>query len=127
CTRIGRLPWKTLKTPIYRDASGEPLWYLISYKFLNKKTLPVNSDTKGELSVSGALNADDVIAVIFAPGPGLTGQSRTNPADLTNWANYLEGVNLESKHITTQQPSEQANDQVVLITAADLFPAVERR
>lgn len=84
CTSyIGRLPWKTLRLPDLRDASGERLWYALSFNFRDNAAAHINSDTKGTISVfspdgtqlsDGNCNTFDgscklgAVAVIIAPG-----------------------------------------------------------
>ena len=89
-TVIGRFPWRTLGTGPLRDSHGECLWYAVSGSHQrNKPTpLPMNWDTLSQLDVvvadgtaamvSAIASAHDrPIAVIFSPGPTLTGQDRS--------------------------------------------------
>ncbi|MBI4291490.1 MAG: hypothetical protein HY661_08435 [Betaproteobacteria bacterium] len=107
--RVGRLPWKTLGLPDLRDSAGERLWYALSDSLRDKGV--VNSNSAGELTiydgVSGAVVANNVIAMIIAPGAELPAQNRSvsgvgarDPLGATvtdsaraNVANYLEGRN----------------------------------
>jgi hypothetical protein len=148
-TRVGRLPWKTLGLPDLRDASGERLWYAVSRCFLERNTdtycgdYAVNSDTQGSLNVTGIAPATGVVAIIFSPGLPGAGQSRS-ALNLNNVAHYLEGENannpgtqfenmLDSTDtFETRRRCEQTdcpggafNDELILITHADLFTAVE--
>src|SRR4051812_45545825 len=133
--QLGRLPWRTLGSPILRDGSGECLWYAVSGKFVDPQL--VNSDTTGELNVvddSGNPVATAVIAVIFAPGPALNTNDRTpdDPAKLCAGSpaasNYLDakpvGNNATAGTTTlvAGTPSATFNDRLIYITAADLFP-----
>lgn len=139
--RTGRLPWKTLGLPDLRDPSGERLWYAVSRCFLELAPdgfcdYAVNSDTLGQLTVTGLSPATNVIAIIFAPGPALGGQDRTG-ANVNVAANYLEGENGDASNDTfetrvrcvatdaTCAGNLPFNDQMILITQADLFDAVE--
>lgn len=143
---IGRLPWKSLRLPDLRDASGERLWYALSVNFRPQTLTPhsVNSETNGTLNLTGSLTANNVVAIIFAPGTPINTQSRgsvsANCATLntsvpqTNCAeNYLEGTNAAlntaaSPNINFQADSSAAfNDQLITITSAQLFPPVEMR
>ncbi|MGH6690514.1 MAG: hypothetical protein ACREF4_07535 [Gammaproteobacteria bacterium] len=146
-TRIGRLPWRTLGLPDLRDASGERLWYVVSGNFVNQVGNPVNSDTQGQLNVVGVAPANNVIAIVFAPGPGVGGQNRSgpvappatsvcNPATDNNCRvqNYLEGENGDAANDLfvaarrceqTDCPGGAFNDQFVTITHQELFDAVE--
>jgi hypothetical protein len=137
--QLGRLPWQTLGSPILRDGSGECLWYAVSGKFVNPQ--PVNSDTTGEINVvddSGNPIATAVIAVIFAPGPALDTNDRTpdDPAKLCPGSpvasNYLDAKPVANNAtagttLVAGTPSASFNDRLIYITAADLFPRVERR
>ena len=95
---VGRLPWRTLGLPPLRDGSGECLWYAVSgnYKDNPKSKIdavysnpncsttlsPVRtltSDSDGLLRVKNIQDefiADDVIAIVFAPGKKLGNQKR---------------------------------------------------
>ena len=75
---IGRLPWKTLGLPDLRDGSGEHLWYTLSNTVRRYNLVrPLNSDTLGTLNVTGTQTANNVIAIVFAVGNPLPGQSRS--------------------------------------------------
>lgn len=129
--QIGRLPWLTLGIPDLRDGSGERLWYAVSSNFKNATAVtPLNSNTPGQLTVTGIAPANNVIAIVFAPGPVVAGQSR-NPAILTelnNVANYLEGENANGNTIFTTGPASGVfNDRLLAITPAMFFPQVEAR
>ena len=64
---VGRLPWQSMGIEDLRDASGERLWYALSYNFRkNFGTTVINSDTPGQLSVTGTAPASNVVAVLFA-------------------------------------------------------------
>ena len=134
---IGRLPWKTLGTDDLRDASGERLWYALSWNFRKLQGgLPptvINSDTQGQLSVTGTAPASNAVAVVFAPGPALQGQNR-DPANATahnDPANYLESFNLDNPvHVnyifsSSAAPSDTFNDRLLVITQAELMATVE--
>src|SRR5690606_7273672 len=103
----------------------ERLWYAVSENFINKAGNPVNSDTKGQIKVSG-LGINEAIAVIFSPGAALSGQSR-NGANELDVKNYLEGANSDAlaNHFETQEPSGSFNDRMLVIHANDLSPVVE--
>ena len=141
---IGRLPFKTLGINDLRDASGEQLWYALSANFRKASgTTVINSDTQPcdtpacnpleiHLTVTGTAPASNVVAVLFAPGEAILGQTRSsNPTDPAhnNPANYLENfsLNVDGIHFTftTAQPSDTFNDRVLVITQADLMAAVE--
>ena len=93
-TVIGRLPWRTLGIEPIRDGHGECLWYAVSANFKSlgiDAGLQMNWDTLSQMDVvvangtaamiSAVASAHDrPIAVIFAPGPPLAGQDRSNSA-----------------------------------------------
>lgn len=157
-TRVGRLPWRTLGLPDLRDPSGRRLWYAVSRCFLERSpdpscgTYAVNSDTQGQLTLTGLMQASGIVAIIFAPGPALGGQVRADelvgcgPApENCQAANFLEGENanapvtaFENMVSSTdlfevRRRCEQVdcpgllafNDQLVTITRAELFDVVE--
>lgn len=125
-TQIGRLPWLTFGIPDLRDGSGERLWYAVSNNFKNATAVtPLNSNTPGQLIVTGIAPASNVIAIVFAPGSVVAGQSRT-PTNLNNVAHYLEGENANGDTtFTTAALSGTFNDRLLAITAPMFFPAVE--
>ncbi len=143
--RIGRLPWKTLGLPDLRDGSGERLWYAVSDRFKTSTrrlppTYPLNSDTQGEYTVTGLTPANNVIAIVFAPGSALSAQDRnsavaalcpTTGTTITRnrcAANYLDDNNGSgTTTFTAAPPSDTFNDKLLLITSDVFFPAVEMR
>lgn len=91
-TVIGRFPWRTLGTGPLRDSSGECLWYAVSGSHQRvQRGTPMNWDTLGQLDIvvangtaamASAISSahDRPIAVIFSPGPPLSGQNRSASA-----------------------------------------------
>lgn len=164
-TRIGRLPWRSLGLPDVRDATGERLWYAVSRCFLERPlgtdmTPPpdpppcptgyrVNSDVPGQLRLIGLAPAQNVVAVILAPGAPIAGQIRSGPGPdprtavcsvlshaSCQVANYLEGDNAAPDDVfiaatpceggdLAKCPLGAKNDQLVVITHEELFRAVE--
>lgn len=140
---IGRLPWKTLGLAPLRDGDGECLWYAVSGTYKNNpKTSLMNWDTPGLFELqdsSGATIAQNVVAVVFAPGTALDGQNRapdgTAPVCGGNYApaGYLDSdgtidnaaVSGTANAISRFRPgaSAQSNDQVILVTRDDIFNA----
>lgn len=125
---LGRLPFRTLGVTDLRDSSGERLWYVVSDNFrYNPQTKPLNSETPGDLSVDGQ---NDIVAVIFAPGPPLPGQNRsadpTQPAYIDVTA-YLDGENNNGGKLFTAVQSDTMNDRLVTITRQELMARVEQR
>jgi type II secretory pathway pseudopilin PulG len=127
--RIGRFPWKTIGADDLRDASGEALWYVVSATFLQNTPLytnVINSDTAGQLTVTGSIPASNVVAIVFAPGEAIQGQMRS-PASVNDPASYLEqfdGVSYAT-FTSTSLPTTINNDRLLVITQADLMNTVE--
>jgi len=124
--RVGRLPWATIGSTDFRDASGERLWYAVSSSFYKNSANIINSDTQGLLTVAGAAPASNVVAIVFAPGEALSGQDRIGQHNLP--AAYLEGFTAASPDYTFKSvatPSSTANDRMLVITQADLMATVE--
>ncbi len=120
-TTLGRLPFAILGLDDPRDSSGERLWYALSPDFRNTRSnhAVINSETPGQFSVDGAR---DVVAVVMAPGAPVAHQYR-RPSN--NVADYLEG---ENTGVADGRFSTAAgNDQVTVITRAELMAVVERR
>ena len=120
-TTLGRLPFAILGLDDPRDSSGERLWYAVSPDFRNTRSnhAVINSETPGQFSVGGA---EDVVAVVIAPGAPVAGQYR-RPGN--HAADYLEGGNAD---VADRSFSAAAgNDQVAVITRAQLMAVVERR
>lgn len=151
---IGRVPWRTLGIPELKDGAGETLWYAIAgpfrYYHPTNSPGPITSDTLGNLTVNISSSPTPItlttqaIAVIFAPGAVVGVQNRapssTAPCATTGTtiarklcaANYLEstggGNNAQINGPFIQaQFSNTFNDRLLVITNADLMPAVEQR
>lgn len=146
---IGRLPWKSLGLSELRDGSGELLWYALSRNFRNDATAePINTDTKGSLTVhSGSTAATlttEAAAVVFAPGAALSAQDRSSTTSMSCPApsgtiarnlcadNYLESIGAarnasNSGPYITAQSSTTFNDRLLVISAADVMIPVEMR
>jgi hypothetical protein len=147
---IGRLPWRTLGLPDLRDSSGERLWYALSNNFRDDTSAqPINNDTKGNrivYSESTALTLTPAaVALVFAPGPALTGQVRDAatalcPTTSTTIARNLCAANyLNAKGgadnaqaggagpFIAALASSTFNDRVLVITTSDLMTMVEQR
>src|SRR5882762_597770 len=115
--RVGRLPWATIGSTDFRDASGERLWYAVSSSFYKNSANIINSDTQGLLTVAGAAPASNVVAIVFAPGEALSGQDRIAQHNLP--AACLEGFTAASPDYTFKSvatPSSTANDRMLVIT-----------
>ncbi len=121
---IGRLPWYSLKLEKMLDGHGEPLWYALSPGF---RAEPLNSETPGQLMLD---SRTDIVALILAPGPALSGQSRTLLTTSTppDPANYLDVSNKDGNpKFISASTTNSLNDRVIAITHAELFAQVELR
>ncbi|MDK9705308.1 MAG: hypothetical protein OEL20_19455 [Sulfuritalea sp.] len=90
-TVIGRFPWRSLGVAALRDGHSECLWYIVSGGNQRiQQSRPMNWDTLAHLDLktangSAALAAvltearvhDRPVAIIFSPGPTLSGQNRS--------------------------------------------------
>lgn len=121
-SRIGRLPWRTLRTGKLLDGEGMELWYALSPGFSSS---PINSTTLGQLNVDGVANA--AVAIIIAPGLPLAGQQRTEPtaANPPQAVDYLDQTNPAGTFVSSG-PAASFNDRILIISHADLFNAVHR-
>lgn len=122
-TTIGRLPFTILGLDDPRDQSGERLWYAVSDNLRN--TLPnaavVNSATPGLLSVDGV---NDLAAVVIAPGAPVGAQGGRPGNDA---AEYLEGANSDGDGSFATRGPAPFNDQLAVLTRAELMAAAELR
>lgn len=125
---MGRLPWRTLRLSDIRDGSDERLWYVLSPTYHDHPSAqPINSNTLGTLAVSGTVTANDVLAIVIAPGITLGGQER-NSAAINNVLHYLEGENSDGDNdFVVASLNETFNDQLTVLTWDSLLPTVERR
>lgn len=138
---VGRLPWRTLGLSKLTDGYGEPLWYVVSPGFAlpsSGASVSINSNTPAQLTLDNG-TAPAAVALIIAPGPPISVESAAgctprvqshsgSPPDLRD---YLECENASTesspgpyKFVTTG-PATSFNDQVVSVTQAELFDAVE--
>lgn len=140
---IGRLPYRTLGLPDLRDDSGERLWYALSNDFHANGTVALNSDTafragNTSLAITGVQPANNLVAIVFAPGPVLRRQGAAalqdrspGPATL-NAVNYLDlaagqdNADLDRNYISAAR-SETFNDRLLSVFSDDIMRLVERR
>jgi hypothetical protein len=143
-TLAGRLPWKTLGIEQLRDASGEPLWYVVSsgWTLPNSDTriLDINSNKQSNLSVNGQANA--AVALIIAPGPqinvapnsnqiavGCAARAQSRTPSTPNYLDYIECYSRDTETVRTSvvdnATNPVSNDQIGVVTTADLWTAVE--
>ncbi len=135
---VGRLPWRTLGMDRFEDAVGEPLWYVVSpgwTKAFSTDTPAINSNTPGQLMLDG----QEVVALIIAPGRSRSVQpcagniarnqvrART-PNTPWNRLDFLECENARpspNTAFTSKGPADAFNDQVIGITAKEIWIHVE--
>lgn len=127
---VGFLPWKDLGLPELRDGSGTPLWYALSSNFYSGGSSILNSDTLGALSITGTTNISNIAAIVIAPGAPLCNQSRST----TTISNFLESLDSVSTTTAISRDTNincavapQHNDQLLAITADQIFQPVEKR
>jgi hypothetical protein len=130
---IGRLPWRTLGLPDLRDGSGERLWYAVTREFARNpscgSTCPMNSDTKGTLTIAGTSPATNIVAVVFAPGPVVGTQDRST-ANQNTIAHFLDGGNetgIGTLTFVTGATTGSFNDRLLTISGGDVMTPVEKR
>ncbi len=125
--RIGRLPWLTLGLPDLRDAAGERLWYAVSLNFQDLAANQINTSTSGQLTTrQGEQVTTGVVAMIAAPGKPVGNQSR-GTSHLNNYEHYLESYAEGQLTVNIVTSDSTHNDQLAMITPADIFSLVQRR
>lgn len=79
---LGKLPWRDLDFHAIKDGWGECLWYVVSGSY--KRNPPTDSiynwDRQGQIDIIDAnatYVANNIVALIVAPGAILEGQNRT--------------------------------------------------
>lgn len=154
--RLGRLPWKSLGLPDLRDSYGERLWYAVSNNFKkNTRTSTLNSDTNGTITVrnaDGSIRYDSsasngVVAVIIAPGEGITRQDGLQQdrtaANINSPLHYLDNIMSEDNAdfdetvtltngffngiVRDANGAVIANDRLIAITRDEIMAAIEKR
>ncbi len=152
---LGRLPWKTLGLRPARDGTGECLWYAVSGIHKDAplvRTEMINTDSAGLFEVfaadgvtpiAGTAPADRAVAIVFAPGDTLPGQTRNN---LGAGVEHCDGNYGASAYLDNNVTINNAvisgtpdtidrfinvgavgNDQVLVITREELTAAIEAR
>jgi len=128
---LGWYPWRSLGLPPLRDESGTCLLYAVSgsYKFYPPTNM-LNEDTYGMFQivdetstvVQGVNPEDRVVAIIFAAGKVLPGQTRNFTAgtqcgdDINNFGAYLDTFGLIDNSDVTTGTADQI-DQFIHATA----------
>ena len=124
----GRIAWRTLGLNEPRDAANQQLWYVLSPGFRGSTTIPINSESTGQLMIDS--QSVGAVALVIAPGAPLPGQNRTTPtvANPPDIAQYLDGTNANGDSSFTAIPVNGViNDRVLAIYPTDLMAAVEKR
>ena len=133
---LGRLPWRTLGMPLVKDSSGACLWYAVAGDFKAADTAAaelLNPDTTGRFQlldaasgavVEGSAPADRPVAIIFAPGVPVTGQTRLPPGDAdcgNTWtaASFLDAAAALGIDNAALLPGSDLVDAFVTSAAAD--------
>lgn len=132
---IGRLPWKSLGISDLRDGAGERLWYALAPEFRDQ-TSPtahsINSETSGSITLSGNAAANNLVAIVFAPGAPLPAQERSS-ANENTYSHFLESVVTLASSFKQESPDDHSggnylyNDQLISISHDDLMHSVEMR
>ena len=132
---VGRLPWRTIGLDKLVDAHGEPLWYVVSPGWAyTSGNLVINSNTPGQLTVDAQANA--AVALIIAPGTPMNVQAgsgcsarnqlaRAAPSTTINPLDYIECFDTATSSFSTTGPVASFNDQVAVVTVADVMPGIE--
>ncbi|MDR2613984.1 MAG: hypothetical protein LBC91_01480 [Candidatus Accumulibacter sp.] len=140
-TSIGRIPWRSLGVD---NAYGEMLWYVVGDGFRNpsQSKAAINSDIKGTLRLYASDGVilvtpagEELAAVIFASGPPLPGQDRSNSSKVAS--EYLEAFNGKNNAsaagpfimgpIRDSAGNWVVNDLVVGLTVRELVSGLEWR
>lgn len=161
---LGWFPWRSLGLPPLKDESGTCLLYAVSgsYKF-SPSAYMLNEDSYGMFQVvdesfnivQGANPEDRIVAIVFAAGKPLPGQSRNNTGsqcgnDINNFDAYLDEYDVplgtvdnseittgsadqidQFIHATAESMSDNAaephNDRFITITRNEIWPVILRR
>jgi len=129
---VGRLPWKALGLDKLQDSATEPLWYAVAPSWVIQ-TATGNTTINSDNPVLGGLTSttgEDAIAVLFAPGQALPGQSRQpiNGVTAPLAQNYLDSPNSTLgvlNQFAKTGAADTFNDHVITITRAELMPEIE--
>ncbi len=151
--KLGYLPWRSLDLPAIKDGSGNCLWYAVSGNYKGEMSSGlINEDTHGFFQVvntNGDILDDRLAAVVFAPGPPLSGQTRNHNnnthcgGDYGNEAAYLEGNGVTNNsnvpdvvdsvdrfiHATLTSHNEALpyNDHFLTISREEIWQAIMQR
>lgn len=101
----------------------------------NRFSYPVDATLPASASGASIRAGEAAVALIIAPGPAMRvaasahcparNQARTAPAPTINALDYLECYDAANAVFSSTAPDGSFNDQVAVITAADVLPAIE--
>lgn len=120
--QLGRLPYRNLGTAPLRDSVGEHLWYAVSDNFKESlgALVTINSNgPEGRITVDAA---DDIVAVVIAPGTALGFQNGRPGNDADDYLEQPDALD-DGVFRTSGNPF---NDRLVTITRAELVAALEQ-
>lgn len=123
----GWFPYGTIGNGGITDATGARLWYAVAESHRYFLTTPINSDTgdaTDDLSVDGE---NDIVAVIIAPGSSLTGQDRAAGAAIADFLELENSTLGDAEFTGLCHNSVACNDELIVITRAELMAVVETR
>lgn len=145
---IGRVPWKSLGIAPPIDGDGEVIWYALSGNFrrFNTNHNPINSLTNGTLKIideKGNTVEGNAVFVLFAAGPALPGQDRSEATTLcgysgsdqknnlcpSNYLDTLNGTNNAKRDgpFITSPSSITFNDSLLYVSTEIFIHALEQR
>ncbi len=145
---IGRVPWKSLGIAPPIDGDGEVIWYALSGNFrrFNTNHNPINSLTNGTLKIideKGNTVEGNAVFVLFAAGPTLPGQDRSEATTLcgysgsdqknnlcpSNYLDTLNGTNNAKRDgpFITSPSSSTFNDSLLYVSTEVFIHALEQR
>lgn len=123
---------------IVKIAGAVPAGYNVaaSVTVVNANTFTFAVDSALASSATGTIKAgDSAVALITAPSPAMNvaattdctarNQARSAPSPTINALDYLECYDAANGVFSATGPTGSFNDQVTIITAADVLPAIE--
>lgn len=145
---LGRFPYRTLGLPDLRDGWGDCLWYAVAGSVKNNpKALVLNWDSPGQFEVVDSRGQHLIpqparaIAVLLAPGPPRTTQSRpsagakpcpgspSTATDITAFLDqsYPDDIVGNRTFVQGLADAHDNNDLMTWLTIDELFDALRRR
>lgn len=133
-SRLGQLPWHTIRSEPLKDSSGNCLWYAVSAEYKNanasQRTDMLNEDSNGSFRVyaedgttllQSGNPEDRIIAVIIDPGPPLPGQARAPKKNTICGEDFTSAAYLDNHNGISNQSVTSGTDQIdsfITITGA---------